>query len=206
MKKYFLILSVAMAIFACKPTNPPINNTTCLPEGWQPLDTLLIKKYFVETASNITYKDNSGKTLMFNRNIVDIHYSNTFCDEYSKDPDDGNSGGLKAESYTISYTYETGNHNDILEFCTVVTQRFSLDFWYSYSASSTSAGRCTYELEQDKSKDEGLGWPKDPEAYKAYFTDRIQLKNISGAITGELVAGKGLAWFTDDKGVKWTLQ
>lgn len=202
MKKYILILSVAMAIFACKPTNP-VNPSTQLPEGWQPLDTLLIKKYFVESASNITYKDNSGKTTVFDRILIDNHYINTFGNKYSEDPEAGDPETTDGyEEYTLTYFYASNDAG--LEFTVCVKQRFKLDFMYDYK-SGASTGRYYCELEKDSSKEHDYGWPKDPEAYKAYFTDTIQLKK-NGVVTGELVAGKGLAWFTDNKGVKWTLQ
>lgn len=202
MKKYFLVLGVVVAMISCTPIME-VNSVTCLPRGWEPMDRQLVEKYFVGLDTVLYYKADFGGVLKLNRSYEGKRYSSSFCDKGLMSP---GTEALGVEEYFINYKYETSDYKFSLDFGLRLSQRSWLDFSYSFHADRDNIGWCQYELERDNAKDQGMGWPRNPEAYKAYFTDRIQLKNASGTITGELVAGKGLAWFTDDKGVKWTLQ
>ena len=88
----------------------------------------------------------------------------------------------------ISYNHSYYNHkNEIKKSCGGV-----VDKWF----------------EQDKTKNMGMGWPKNPNEFIDYLTDTIVLtqSNNPEKTMGMLVAGKGLVWFTDSDGIRWTLK
>lgn len=90
----------------------------------------------------------------------------------------------------------------------------SLSYAYSYSYKQESvvtkqrSATIYKEFEQDKTKDMGMGWPKNPNEFIDYLTDTIVLaqSNNPEKTMGMLVAGKGLVWFTDSDGIRWTLK
>ncbi len=204
MKKFILVLSVAMAIFACKPTNP-VNSNTCLPDGWQPLDTARIKSYFFDSnRQSVVYISQNGKNMILPKDTYDCDYTNTFCDksDYDPDPDGGASSGVPYEDFSIYSRYYDLEKQINLQISSSLDQRLSLNFKFKFQG---YLGSFRVEMENDPQQSQGIGWPKNPEEYKTHLTDTIQLKN-SGIVVGELVAGRGLIWFTDKDGVKWTLQ
>ena len=79
---------------------------------------------------------------------------------------------------------------------------------YDYNYPKVKKGNFIREFEQDKTKDMGIGWPKNPNEFIDYLTDTIVLtqSNDPEKTMGMLVAGKGLVWFTDADGIRWTLK
>lgn len=214
----FIILAIPFLLMACKPTTP-INNDTCLPEGWEPLQRDVIRSYFMLDKDTLKYVSEEGGELYFYHNedtYVNETYINTFCKDNDEEEKEGSEGEeseeIPYESYSIANRYQNSDQKTLtLDFMLHQRIDFSCICIYSEPGNNITThnkmlGYFMVELENDDKKSQGLGWPKNPNEYKSYLTATIQLKDDNGIIVGELVSGRGLVWFTDSSGKRWDLR
>lgn len=214
----FIILAIPFLLMACEPTTPQINSDTCLPDGWEPLQRDLIKSYFMLDKDSIKYVSEDNEEMCFHRDAPYREvYQNSFCknnkEEGEKESNEGEDPeGLPHESYSISTGYDAGS-NKIIKLDFLLFQRCHMFFNLKYSEPDVTPskykrtyGSLKVKLEMDEKKNQGLGWPKNPNEYKSYLTGNIQLKDDNGVLVGELVSGRGLVWFIDPSGKRWNLR
>ncbi len=219
MKKYILILGVVVAVFACGKVGK-INPDTCLPEGWLPMDTAKFYESFIPRSVSVkalTYKSATGETRTFEaigENAIShsrYEYYTTYCLDYGtsksankEDLSVGNYRFFKNETHNITLSYR---------FWTTNRYRFTADFHYEDLDSSFVPGDMSAYTERGIFIKEFGRYsnyqPKHPNAIIDFMneTDTIYIKNLDdNQVKAVLVKGKGLIWFIDNKGIKWTLQ
>ncbi|MDR1544743.1 MAG: hypothetical protein LBS50_10150 [Prevotellaceae bacterium] len=207
MKKLFIIL-IGGLLFACKPVNP---NQSCLPEGWSPMPEEKIKSFFQNNENDIvTYISENGETLSFKCELPSYNY-HSYCENEigEEDPEAGESKFLHYEEHSSYITFKCSSNSARLSYSLAVwANRTRLTIHYSYRiGDNDNYGVLEREFKKDDSKDKGMGYPKNPNEFIPFLTDTIELRRIdTNELTGILVSGKGLAWFKDHEGVKWTLQ
>jgi hypothetical protein len=174
-----------------------------------------IKSYFpLNVGTQITYISEKGENKVFKCTDLYYHYQNTF----------GNSNGMFSkfvpyEDCNASVNLATKSNNNIYSeilFARIIIgiNRINLSLSYAYSYKQESvvtkqrSATIYKEFEQDKTKNMGMGWPKNPNEFIDYLADTIVLtqSNNPEKTMGMLVAGKGLVWFTDSDGIRWTLK
>lgn len=208
--KLFLMLCILLFTGCCKRVS--INPQTGLPWGWEPMPHERIKSYFpIEEGKFVTYISENGKSKTFKCINAYYEYSNTFGECYSFNKCAPN------EDLDATVRFQYLNENSIKEYLEyhIISfanrTHFSLFYIdYLYRDKKDDNERCgggIYKMfEIDKSM--WTTWPKNPNEFMSYFIDTIVLPkhNQPEKTMGILVAGKGLVWFTDEDGVKWTLK
>lgn len=99
--------------------------------------------------------------------------------------------------------FDLGSNRITLYICYKYTIRIVIPS-EPYYETIEAFGSFQKEFENNLSKDKGMGYPKNPNEFLEYLTDTIDLSH-NNKIMGQLVAGKGLVWFTDNNGVIWNL-
>lgn len=219
MKKYLLVLGVVAAVFSCGRVGK-INPDTCLPVGWLPMDTAAVFESFIPRSVSVkavTYKSATGETRTFEaigENTISnsmYEYYTTYCLDY------GTSKSANKEEIHVGNhrIFRTQTH-DIALSCTFwifSRYEFGADFYYQDLDSSFTPGNVpAYSTRAIFRKEFGCYsnyQPKHPNAVLDFMneTDTIYMKNLDdNQVKAVLVKGKGLVWFLDHKGVKWTLQ
>jgi hypothetical protein len=203
-----LVYIAVTACFFASCNKPRINPDTRLPEGWLPMPQEQIKSYFpVNEGETITYVSENNETATFTCYLKTYDY-HPYYTEYK---DDGKNGGISKyvpyddcrasiDFKSEEIPYRLGYYID------VIANRTMLDIGGGFYGYSGSGGRIDLWFENDNSKNRGMGWPKYPNEFMQYLTDEIEFPNRDGNIAAVLKSGKGLIWFLDYAGVKWTLQ
>jgi len=211
--KIFLIINILLLVGCCKKVS--LNPQTGLPWGWNPMPHERIRSYFpLNVGTQVTYISEKGENKVFKCTDLYYHYQNTF----------GNSNGMFSkfvpyEDCNASVNLATKSNNNIYSeilFARIIIgiNRINLSLSYAYSYKQESvvtkqrSATIYKEFEQDKTKNMGMGWPKNPNEFIDYLADTIVLtqSNNPEKTMGMLVAGKGLVWFTDSDGIRWTLK
>ena len=203
--KIFLILNILLLVGCCKKVS--LNPQTGLPWGWNPMPHERIKSYFpLKDGTNVMYMSEK-KVKEFRCVLTKYNYNNTFGENYfiiSK--------RLPYENcnvYVKLQRIKDGLLLDEMEYgINIYDNRTRMKVSYDYNYPKVKKGNFIREFEQDKTKDMGIGWPKNPNEFIDYLTDTIVLtqSNDPEKTMGMLVAGKGLVWFTDSDGIRWTLK
>ena len=203
--KIFLILNILLLVGCCKKVS--LNPQTGLPWGWTPMPHERIKSYFPLTdGTNVMYMSEK-KVKEFRCVLMKYNYNNTFGENYfiiSK--------RLPYENcnvYVKLQRIKDGLLLDEMEYgINIYDNRTRMKVSYDYNYPKVKKGNFIREFEQDKTKDMGIGWPKNPNEFIDYLTDTIVLtqSNNPEKTMGMLVAGKGLVWFTDSDGIRWALK
>ena len=192
MKHRILILFSVVLLSGCNPLNPD----TGLPYGWLPIPKERIKSYFPQKNDTVTYISENNETLSYRCYISGYRY-HPYGEKDTKIPDE-------------DFFYDNG-----LECTSDASKRLDCNLLigcnrtYLYITGSYPGNWGVFEkrFENDYKKDQGAGYPKYPNEFIEYLTDTIEFINRdTDELTGILVSGKGLAWFTDHEGVKWYLQ
>ena len=191
---FIQVIFLSLLLISCKRYD--VNRNTCLPDGWLPLDTVRLSSYLPPDINSIVYISNNGVERTFFKEFNDRIYTNTFCDSVEFD-----SNRLPEENFSGNALYHTSDGNNNIDISVNIKLRQRCDLYINFC----NEAHYLVELPENDKKDQGIGWPANPEEYKDYLTDVIQLKN-NGKVMAELVSGKGLIWFIDSKGVKWTLK
>lgn len=212
--KIVFLLATSLMIFGCNHNNIPNDPETCLPEGWLPMPQGKIMSYIpARNNSTVIYVSENGDTMTFKGNHYAFDYDNAFCDDFSADEGDINKGIPYELMRSSIRLYQENGKKEHLEMSISINQRTIMIVAYDYYYTDVNGNYCSVVgwinmmLENDSSKDQGLGWPKYPNQFMDYLTDTIELKNMNNPneTYGMLVAGKGLVWFTGANGLKWYL-
>lgn len=199
-KKIFLTLGLIVLVFGCV-KKVLVDNNTGLPFGWQAMPLEKIKKYFPVAASEtVTYVSENGVSRQYKCIDFDFKYFNDFGVCYS-----ACSKCSPSEHFNIGSEFNSTT-GDVLRYSiSVVGNRTLLGIRYK---NNDLLGNLEKEFENDKAKNMGMGWAKNPNEFIDYLTDTIEIpgRDNPQKIMGILVLGKGLVWFTDEDGVKWTLK
>ena len=216
MKKFILIFGLIMFV-SCVPHY--ING---LPEGWLELPKEKIKSYFFHSDSVTFISENSDiKTFA---NIFNYYYEpydissgkeEIIWDE--GEPEPSMLEGVPYEELLVGNLLKNVSTDERLNIKCNIHNRVRLHISYIFSSKYISGSTAPYQsgggyvvrFETDpKNNDKTIGgYPKYPNEVFEHFTDTINLMGGDGdVLMGQLVAGKGLIWFTDPLGVKWYLQ
>ena len=212
--KIFLILNVLLLVGCCKKVS--LNPQTGLPWGWNPMPHERIKSYFpLNVGTQVTYISEKGENKVFKCTDLYYHYQNTFGNSYGMFskfvPYEDCSYSMKLEYFKDKYYGKEFLKSDI----DIVMNRIRANISYNHSyynhkneIKKSCGGVVDKWFEQDKTKNMGMGWPKNPNEFIDYLTDTIVLtqSNNPEKTMGMLVAGKGLVWFTDSDGIRWALK
>ena len=201
MKQKVIFLLSIVFLSGCNPLNPD----TKLPYGWLPMPEDKIKSYFpIKENDTITYVSENNETLSFECCVYGYNYHPYWQKGQGIYYDDCGCGVR-----LLCISSSSGSLNYLLD---VMGNRTRLNSSYVFNdiidgKLAGIAGIFDKEFETDHKKDKGMGYPKYPNEFIEYLMDTIELrKRDTEELTGILVSGKGLAWFTDHEGVKWYLQ
>ncbi len=187
-----MTLGLIVLVFGCV-KKVLVDNNTGLPFGWQAMPLEKIKKYFPVSASEtVTYVSENGVSRQYKCVDFDFDYFNNLGECYS-----ACSKCLQYEHFHISSNFNSTTGEPLKYYITTGVNRTNLKVGYNNNALEK-------EFEEDSSKD----WAKNPNEFIDYLTDTIEIpgRDNPQKIMGILVLGKGLVWFTDEDGVKWTLK
>ncbi|KGN82650.1 hypothetical protein HW49_01180 [Porphyromonadaceae bacterium COT-184 OH4590] len=206
----FLMLCILLFAGCCKKIS--INPQTGLPWGWDPMPHERIRSYFpMEEGKFVTYISENGNSKTFKCISSYYEYSNTFgeCNSFNK--------CAPNEKLDVAIKFKSSNENSIKEYLEYHIISFSnrthfslfyIDYLYRDKGDNNErcGGGIHKMFEIDTSK--WTTWPKNPNEFMSYFTDTIILPKHDQPekAMGILVTGKGLVWFTDYDGIKWTLK
>ncbi len=191
-KKIFLTLGLIVLVLGCV-KKVLVDNNTGLPFGWQAMPLEKIKKYFPVSASEtVTYVSENGVSRQYKCVDFDFDYFNNLGECYS-----ACSKCSQYELFHISSNFNSTTGELLKYYITTGVNRTNLTVGYNNNVLEK-------EFEEDSSKD----WAKNPNEFIDYLTDTIEIpgRDNPQKIMGILVLGKGLVWFTDEDGVKWTLK
>ncbi len=191
-KKIFLTLGLIVLVLGCV-KKVLVDNNTGLPFGWQAMPLEKIKKYFPVSASEtVTYVSENGVSRQYKCVDFDFDYFNNLGECYS-----ACSKCSQYELFHISSNFNSTTGEPLKYYITTGVNRTNLTVGYNNNVLEK-------EFEEDSSKD----WAKNPNEFIDYLTDTIEIpgRDNPQKIMGILVLGKGLVWFTDEDGVKWTLK
>lgn len=191
-KKIFLTLGFIVLVLGCV-KKVLVDNNTGLPLGWQPMPIEKIKKYFtVATSETVTYVSENGISRQYKCVGFDFDYFNNLGECYS-----ACSKCSQYELFHIGSSFNSKTGEKLKYSINTGVNRINLKIGYNNNTLEK-------EFEQDNSK----GWAKNPNELINYLKDTIEIpsRNNPQKIMGILVAGKGLVWFTDADGIKWTLK
>ena len=205
MKQNIFILFSIVFLSGCNPLNPD----TQLPYGWLPMPEEKIKSYFpIKENDTVTYISENNETLSFECCVYSYGYSPYWQKR------EGKNKGLHTDGCSCMVRLQRifSSSGSLNYFLGVMDNRTRLNISYIFNDIIDGnlcgiVGIFDKEFETDHKKDKGMGYPKYPNEFIEYLTDTIELrKRDTEELTGILVSGKGLAWFTDHEGVKWYLQ
>ncbi len=223
MKKYILVLGTfvlfALVLFQCKPEPPVVENEFCMPADWLPMDTDYVYESYIPkslTYRKATYisENNEQRTFDAGYEYENIFvYENTCCQDFPP-------GAMTQKNESISCEnnkrYKNDVHKVLLSFRFWTTNRYNFiaDYYYedldtSYKQGSNYLDYSTRAIFEKEFGHDADYKPTNPNAVIDFFknTDTIYMKNLDDKQTkAVLVKGKGLIWFIDHKGVKWTLR
>ncbi len=187
-----MTLGLIVLVFGCV-KKVLVDNNTGLPFGWQAMPLEKIKKYFPVSASEtVTYVSENGVSRQYKCVDFDFDYFNNLGECYS-----ACSKCSQYELFHISSNFNSTTGKPLKYYITTGVNRTNLKVGYNNNVLEK-------EFEEDSSKD----WAKNPNEFIDYLTDTIEIpgRDNPQKIMGILVLGKGLVWFTDEDGVKWTLK
>ena len=187
-----------------------------LPKGWLEMPKELIQSYFFR-GNSITYISENNDIKTF-ENEFNYHYEPYDMSTYDVVWEDGEEEpdipkNVPHEELNISNDLKGVNIDNYLKvYLLIWNNRTKLTILYQFSnerisgsIDDYSGGNYVVDFENNPKKDEGMGYPKKPNEVFEHLTDTINL-TYDGKLMGQLVAGKGLIWFTDDNGIKWYLK
>ena len=202
MKKSILFAGIVLCLISCKPQT--ING---LPEGWLEIPKELIKSYFFH-GNSITYISENSDIKTF-ENEFSYYYMPYDMSTYKVEWEEGEnepdiSEGVPCELLSVRNNLKNVSINDYLDiFLDIDLNRTKL--FIAYKLVQGFGGIYEVRFENDPKKNQGMGYPKNPNEFLEHLTDTINL-TYDEKLMGQLVAGKGLIWFTDANGIKWYLK
>jgi len=201
MKRFFIALSIIVLAFGCERSD--------FPDGWLPMPEERIKSYFpIKETDTVTYISENNETLSYRCYV----YAYNYHPYWQKGK--GQQRGIHYDNLSCGVSLQCiSNPNKYLDYSLdILLNRIRLCVYYGFKDNINgdevrNGGGLDKGFETDHKKDKGMGYPKYPNEFIEYLTDTIELRNRdTEELTGILVSGKGLAWFTDHEGVKWYLQ
>ena len=198
--RILLITLLIFSIFACSDKDKnqiKIDPNTCLPEGWNPIDSNLIYSYFTPLKDNskVSYISEKGDVEEFIVDYSRCEYINTFC--YDLEP--------LAEKYHIEQldiyiAMKSENNHLIYHFLIDSRSVMLIEVSLNYDIFARSEVTWTTN---------NKGYSTEPDGYIDFFKEGNSMLIPSpedSSPKASFEKDKGLTWFIDKNGVKWTLK